>query len=225
MTTRKNEPEKIERRDFLKKTGTVAAIVAGFPGIISGQSVTNSLKVGLVGCGGRGSGAARQALTADPNNELTAIADVDETIVEQATTRLKGSTQIGSRVKIDRAYVGLDAYEKVINSGRRRHARDAAWLPAAASDRRHQCQQARVLREAVCDRLTWRPRGHGGAEARAVEEPLARRRVLLALQQHDSGGDRAGAQRRDWPPGRALLDLLHQPGQAPAARDHASGGR
>ena len=106
MTTPKNGPDNLERRDFIKKTGVVGAIAAGFPGIISRQSVTNSLKVGLVGCGGRGSGAARQALTADPNNELTAIADVDEAIVEQATTRLKGSQQVGSRVKIERAFVG-----------------------------------------------------------------------------------------------------------------------
>src|SRR5690242_5348378 len=115
--TDKKRPEKIERREFLKKTGTVAGVVAaGFPAIISGQSVTNSLKVGLVGCGGRGSGAAAQALTAGPNNVLTSIADIDETIVDQATNRLKGSSKFGSQVKIDRAYVGLDAYDKVINS-------------------------------------------------------------------------------------------------------------
>jgi myo-inositol 2-dehydrogenase/D-chiro-inositol 1-dehydrogenase len=117
-TTPKNESNKMERRDFLKKTGTAAGVLAaGFPGIISGQTVTNALKVGLVGCGGRGSGAARQALTADPHNELTAIADVDEAIVEGVGTRLKASTQFGTRVKIDRAFVGLDAYDKVINSG------------------------------------------------------------------------------------------------------------
>jgi myo-inositol 2-dehydrogenase/D-chiro-inositol 1-dehydrogenase len=117
-TTPKNESNKMERRDFLKKTGTAAGVLAaGFPGIISGQTVTNALKVGLVGCGGRGSGAAAQALSADPNTELTAIADVDEAIVEGVGTRLKASTQFGTRVKIDRAFVGLDAYDKVINSG------------------------------------------------------------------------------------------------------------
>jgi myo-inositol 2-dehydrogenase / D-chiro-inositol 1-dehydrogenase len=111
------KPQKIERRDFLKKTGTVAGVIAtGFPSIIAGQSVTNSLKIGLVGCGGRGSGAAGQALTADKNNILTSVADVDETIVNEATNRLKGSAKFGSQVRIDRAYVGLDAYEKVINS-------------------------------------------------------------------------------------------------------------
>ena len=108
----------MERRDFIKKTGTVAgALAVGFPGIISGQTVTNSLKVGLVGCGGRGSGAAAQALNAHPNNELTALADIDDAIVERAATRLKASEKFGPQVKIDGAYAGLDAYDKVINSG------------------------------------------------------------------------------------------------------------
>ena len=116
--TPKDESNKIERRDFLKKTGTVAGVIAaGFPGIISAQTVTNAVKIGLVGAGGRGTGAAGQALSADPNNELTAVADIDEAIVERAATRLRGSTQFGSRVKIDHAFFGLDAYDKVINSG------------------------------------------------------------------------------------------------------------
>ena len=118
MTTQKKSAKKIERRDFLKKTGTAAGVIAaGFPAIISGQTVTNALKIGLVGAGGRGSGAAGQALSADPNAELTAVADIDEAIVDRAATRLKGSQRFGSRVKIDHAHFGLDAYDKVINSG------------------------------------------------------------------------------------------------------------
>ena len=117
-TTPKKDPNRIERRDFLKRTGTAAGvIVAGFPGIISGQTVTNALKVGLVGCGGRGTGAAAQALNADPDTELTAVADIDEVIVERAATRLRASERFGARAKIDHAFFGLDAYEKVINSG------------------------------------------------------------------------------------------------------------
>ena len=108
----------MERREFIKKTGTAAGVlVAGFPGIIRGQSVTNAIKVGLVGAGGRGSGAAANALGADPNAELTAIAEIDGEVIEHALTRLKGSQQFGDRVKVDHAFVGLDAYQKVIDSG------------------------------------------------------------------------------------------------------------
>ena len=116
--TPKTESSSMERRDFIKKSGTVAgALAAGFPGIISGQTLTNSLKVGLVGCGGRGSGAAAQALNADPNNELTALADIDDAIVERAATRLQGSERFGKQVKVEGAFAGLDAYDKVITSG------------------------------------------------------------------------------------------------------------
>jgi predicted dehydrogenase len=111
-----NSANKIERRDFIKKTGA-GMIAAGFPAIISGQTVSNALKIGLIGAGGRGSGAAAQALNADPNNELTAVADIDEAIVEQAANRLKGSQRFGARVKIEHAFFGLDAYDKVIGSG------------------------------------------------------------------------------------------------------------
>ncbi len=107
------------RRDFLKKAGTAAGVAAttGFPAIVSGQSVTNALKVGLVGAGGRGSGAAAQALSADKNAVLTAIADIDQAIVTRAVTRLSGSQKFGSQVKVDQPVYGLDAYEKVIDSG------------------------------------------------------------------------------------------------------------
>ncbi len=116
MPTSKRDSHKIERRDFLK-TGAGALAAAGFPAIISSQDVTNAIKVGLVGAGGRGSGAAAQALTADPNNVLTAVADIDEAIVEQSANRLRRSERFGARVKIDKAFFGLDAYDKVINSG------------------------------------------------------------------------------------------------------------
>ncbi len=106
-----HEANKIERREFIKKTGTAAGVIAaGFPGIISAQTVTNALKVGVIGCGGRGTGAAAQALNADPNNELTAVADLEEAIVERAAGRLRKSERFGTRVKIDHAFFGLDAY-------------------------------------------------------------------------------------------------------------------
>jgi myo-inositol 2-dehydrogenase / D-chiro-inositol 1-dehydrogenase len=106
------------RRDFLKQASG-AALVAGFPAIISAQSVTNAIKVGLVGCGGRGGGAARQALTADDYAELTAIADVEQTQIDRGIANLQRTAKLAPRVKVekDRQYLGLDAYDKVIHSG------------------------------------------------------------------------------------------------------------
>src|SRR5215467_12879329 len=95
-----------ERRDFLKAAG---GAVAAFPAIISAQTVTNAIKVGLVGCGGRGSGAASQALNADDYNELTAVADVDQANVDKCIESLKRSAKIADRVKVEqpKQYLGL----------------------------------------------------------------------------------------------------------------------
>ena len=62
-TTPKKDSNTIERRDFLKKTGTVAgAIAVGFPGIISGQTVTNP----AIGCSPEYPGRVIAALATDP---------------------------------------------------------------------------------------------------------------------------------------------------------------
>jgi myo-inositol 2-dehydrogenase/D-chiro-inositol 1-dehydrogenase len=109
-----------ERRKFLKDAGALgAAIATGFPAIISAQTVTNAIKVGLVGCGGRGTGAASQALQADDYAELTAVADIDQSQANQCLESLKRIPKIAARVKTEpaRQFLGLDAYQKLIESG------------------------------------------------------------------------------------------------------------
>ena len=116
----KHESTNSHRRDFLKTAGGAAgaAIAAGFPAIISAQSVTNAIKVGLVGCGGRGSGAASQALAADDYTELTAVADIDQAQIDHCLQSLKRIAKSAPRVKVETAgqYLGLDAFQKVIDS-------------------------------------------------------------------------------------------------------------
>lgn len=112
---------RINRRGFLESSG--AAMVGGALalnlGLPSGAraSSANTLKVGLVGCGGRGTGAAAQALQADPDVVLTAMGDVFSDRLETAYTALM--EEVGPRVKVDKAkkFVGFDAYRKVIDSG------------------------------------------------------------------------------------------------------------
>lgn len=110
-----------DRRDFIKTaTGAVGgALALGFPAIISAQTVTNAIKVGLVGCGGRGTGAASQALHADDLAELTAVADVSQSQIDKSLGILKMIPKVGDRVQVDKEhqFLGLDAYQKVIDSG------------------------------------------------------------------------------------------------------------
>src|SRR3954470_13644346 len=69
---------------------------------------SDTLKVGLIGCGGRGTGAAAQALNADPNVVLVAMADA---FPEQLDSSLASvQKQFGARVQVDseHRFVGLD---------------------------------------------------------------------------------------------------------------------
>lgn len=108
------------RRDFLKSSsavvaagGVAATLAAAVPVHAAGSDV---LKVGLVGCGGRGSGAAANALHADEHCELVAVADAFPEQIENSLRSLKADGKIGGRVKVsdDHKFVGLDGYKQVI---------------------------------------------------------------------------------------------------------------
>lgn len=108
------------RRKFIKASGTAAvgsamAMNFAIPTSSFGMD-SNTLKVGLIGCGGRGTGAANQALNADNNVALTAMADIFEDRLESSLLNLKkihgDKVQINDRNK----FLGFDAYEKVLAS-------------------------------------------------------------------------------------------------------------
>jgi predicted dehydrogenase len=105
------------RRRFLTTSGAAAAVMT-FPNVLRGQEAQNNkvLKIGLIGCGGRGTGAASEALSADPNVQLWAIGDV---FASQVGRALKHLQKFGGKVDAPEArqFSGLDAYQKVIASG------------------------------------------------------------------------------------------------------------
>ncbi|MBI5819596.1 MAG: Gfo/Idh/MocA family oxidoreductase [Verrucomicrobia bacterium] len=109
----------INRRHFLKSSAAVAG-TAMLGSLDLSRSVhaaeSNVIRLGLIGCGGRGSGAASDALTGDPNTKLCAVADVFPDKIESA---LKGlSKKYGDRVQVDasRQFSGLDGYRGVIEN-------------------------------------------------------------------------------------------------------------
>ncbi|HOS70880.1 MAG TPA: Gfo/Idh/MocA family oxidoreductase [Bacteroidales bacterium] len=123
----------ISRRGFL---GTTVAGAAGIvaPVIITGCSSGKDkpfkpvpdgtwldaapdgpvLKAGVIGCGGRGSGAAINFLNAGPNLQVTALGDTFGDRVEQAKSAIL--KQKGQEVPEENCFVGFDAFEKVIAS-------------------------------------------------------------------------------------------------------------
>lgn len=106
------------RRDFLKKT-TLAVLGSSivYPAILSAKPKFNKvLKVGLIGCGGRGTGAAAQALTADPDVVLTALGDVFEDKLEESLTSLQQIHPERTLVEESNRFIGFDSYQKVIDS-------------------------------------------------------------------------------------------------------------
>jgi predicted dehydrogenase len=108
------------RRDFLaaSATGAAAALLAGFTPAVHAAG-GDTLKIGLVGCGGRGTGAATQALHADENVKLVAVADAFPDRIKGSLATLKSDAEIAGKidVKPEFCFSGFDAYKNLIASG------------------------------------------------------------------------------------------------------------
>ncbi len=73
------------------------------------------LKAGLIGCGGRGTGAAINFLDAGPNLQIIALGDVFQDRLDKCRAELK--TQKNVEIADEKCFLGFDSYEKVIDSG------------------------------------------------------------------------------------------------------------
>ncbi len=114
------------RREFIQKSSAALA-AAGLsatgpfaPPTNAAAGSSDHLKIGLIGCGGRGSGAAAQALTADSNCELYAMGDVFTDQIDKSLESMKAQfSKDPARVNVadSRKFIGLDAYQKVLASG------------------------------------------------------------------------------------------------------------
>lgn len=128
------------RRDFLKRTSVVKAGAALAGGLLAQQIArdqaalgaphaagSDELKIALIGCGGRGTGAASQALNTAGPIKLWAMADAFEDRLEGSLQRLttgaavsRGSAKgLADKIEVppERRFVGLDAYRRAIDCG------------------------------------------------------------------------------------------------------------
>ena len=108
----------VSRRDFIKASAAVslAALAPGSSRIFAAGS--DKLRVGLIGCGGRGTGAARDCVKSSDNVEIVALGDLFRDRVDKSLNNLKKKLPAEAvKVTEDTCFAGFDAYERVIASG------------------------------------------------------------------------------------------------------------
>lgn len=136
MKTSRTKKEGITRRQFIKHSATAASITALSAGLQAKAYAagTEAIKIGLIGCGGRGTGAALDALRAATQVtypmdtyhtedavegaraaargvHIVALADAFKDRLEHCRRQLQ---KVGMPVSEDRCFIGFDAYEKVM---------------------------------------------------------------------------------------------------------------
>ncbi|MBC7770982.1 MAG: Gfo/Idh/MocA family oxidoreductase [Pyrinomonadaceae bacterium] len=117
----------VTRRSFVKAASVIVPAVAGAvyaPSLARAGYFArgeDKLRIGVIGCGGRGTGAVEQALMADPGCVLVAMGDVFKDRVDASLSALNEqfAENAVDRIQVppERQFVGLDAYQKVIDSG------------------------------------------------------------------------------------------------------------
>ena len=107
----------ISRRNMLKGTAAITAgtLMAAFGTNGAYAADSDKIKVGLVGCGGRGRGAAANAVSND-NVQLIALGDLFPDQLDAAKTEFAQRPKDNYDIKDDHTFVGWDAYQKVLQT-------------------------------------------------------------------------------------------------------------
>ena len=118
-STNDSKGKPVSRRSFLHTTSSAVvggSILGALPieRVAFGDQHTDTLKLALIGCGGRGTGAANQALNTKGNVKLVAMADAFQHRLDSSLKNLKQQHPDRIDVPADRQFTGLNAYKKAI---------------------------------------------------------------------------------------------------------------
>ncbi len=104
----------VSRRDFIKASAAVslAALASGPAYVFAAGS--DKLRVGLIGCGGRGTGAAIDCVRSSEGVEIVAMGDLFKDRLDRSLAELSRKVDDKVNVTKDTSFVGFDAYKKVI---------------------------------------------------------------------------------------------------------------
>ncbi len=194
------QPDSSRRTFLMHGAAAVAATGAALDlASVAHAAGSDTLKVGLVGCGGRGTGAAEQALTADKNVTLVAMADAFDDRLDESLSTLKGSPVAG---QVDVAEGSPVRRVRRLQAGHRPGRRRPPDDPARTSGRSTWPTRSRRAMHTFVEK----PVAIDAPGVRAVpevvrggeeEEPVARLGPLLALPQAPARDDEAGPRRGD----------------------------
>lgn len=188
----------LTRRQFARAGAAMSAFAVMTSKGAQAQSNGDTLRVGLLGCGGRGSGAALNALSGDNNIKLVALADLFEDRLEGAKNKFESTKRKSVRDQVDidpdLCFTGFDAYEKilatdvdVIIEGTLPYSRPTHLLAAAKAGK------------------------HIFTEKPFAVDPVGIRKVLEAAEIHKAKGLSwvSGTQRRHQPPYQQTIEKIH----------------
>jgi len=115
--TNRSESGGASRRDFLRTSSLLsAALATGAAGSGAHAAGGDTIRVGLIGCGGRGTGAAVNAMKAGKDVKLVALGDMFRENLEASRSQLRAEGGDRFDVSDDRCFTGFDAYKKVIEN-------------------------------------------------------------------------------------------------------------
>lgn len=112
-----NETRKgFTRRDFGKGAVIGATAMAGFSILKNAQAAAGPIKIGVIGCGGRGSEAVKNAIQANDQVQLVAVCDVREKSAKGAVEGFKKNENLVNNIKVDpeNIFWDLDGYKKLL---------------------------------------------------------------------------------------------------------------
>jgi predicted dehydrogenase len=117
-----NVTQEPSRREFLKGNAVAAGLVlAGGLNLARAAYAAggDELRIALIGCGGRGSGAVNDCLASCDNVKLIAVADAFDENAKSCLANLRKIPEITGKIDVpaDRVFVGFDAYQKAIAAG------------------------------------------------------------------------------------------------------------
>ena len=113
MKSNSSRKASITRRDFIK-TSVGASLAAAMPGTLGLYAQgSDTIRIGVVGCGGRGTGAAIDCLNAAPGVEIVAMGDLFQDRIDSSLKRIQQAHPDKVKVPKDKCFTGFDNYLKV----------------------------------------------------------------------------------------------------------------